>query len=122
MTSSQRGLRKTTNVSIAISSDVVSNPHKCQPELDHRLSPLPSYTTSARDNGSGVIAPPRDLLQLVIHHAITRMPHLPKPHYAATARATERITACAGQHPLSIGLPRQHPIRALDRPPHRHQN
>src|SRR5712691_8377620 len=122
MTSSQWGQRKTTNGSLALSADVVSHPPERQPELDHRRSPLPRSTTSARDNGSGVIAPSLDLLQLVIHHPITRMPHLPEPHRATTARATRRIPACAGQYPLAVGLPRHHPIRALDRPPHRHQN
>ena len=120
--SSQWGQRKTTNVSIALSVDVVHDPHERQPELDHRRSPLPSHAASSRHNVSGVIAPSLDLLQFVIHHAITRMPHLPPQHRATAARATQGIMTCASHHPLAVGLTSHLSICALDRPTYRHQD
>lgn len=120
MTSSQQGWFDPPSASLIIASDGLSHPHERPFQLALRGSPLATHILSLQHNPSRVIAASLYLLHLVIDHAITRMPDLPKHHRTATTGATQRIATRAGQHPFLVGLACHHPIRALDRSTHCH--
>src|SRR5207249_1917095 len=69
-----------------------SNPQSCQCELSHELFPIPVSAHVWGDTAAGTITPSLDLVQFVIDHAITWMPHFPEHHLPATPSTTERIT------------------------------
>src|SRR5215831_10467682 len=97
-----------------------SHPQVCQRELCHGLCPSPVNSSSWRAPSARTIPPPLDRLQLVVDHAVTRMPHLPEQHLPAAMHTTQRITPRTGQHALTVALPRRDMIRPLDQPPQRH--
>jgi mersacidin/lichenicidin family type 2 lantibiotic len=48
-----------------------------QRELSHGLCPIPVRSSVWWDTSAGTITPALDLMQFVIDHAVTRVPHLP---------------------------------------------
>ena len=93
-----------------------SHPQVCQRELCHGLCPSPVRSSSWGAAAARPIPPPLNHLQLVIDHAVTRMPHLPEQHLPAAPRTSQRITPRTRQHALTIGLVHDDAIRALDQP------
>src|SRR5438876_10632858 len=49
----------------------------CQRELSHGLCPIPVRSSVWGDTAPGTITPALDLMQFVIDHPVTRVPHLP---------------------------------------------
>src|SRR4029434_4437469 len=65
-----------------------SHPQVCQRELCHGLSPIPVSSSSWRAPTAWTIAPTLDHLNLVIDHAVTRIPPLPEHHPPAATRTS----------------------------------
>src|SRR5215813_8327741 len=103
-----------------LSSTSPSNPQSRQRELYHGPVPIPVRFSVWGDTAAGSITPTLDLMQFVVDHAVTWVPHLPEHHLPATPRTTERITPRTGQHAITVGLPRRNAIRPLDQPTQRH--
>src|SRR6266436_2108739 len=99
-----------------LSATSPSNPQSRQCELYQGLVPIPVRSSVWRDTAAGTITPTLDLMQFVIDHAVTWVPHLPKHHLPATPRTTERITPRTGQHAITVSLLRHDAIRSLDQP------
>src|SRR2546425_9201778 len=97
-----------------------SNPQSCQCELSHELFPIPVSAHVWGDTAAGTITPSLDLVQFVIDHAITWMPHFPEHHLPATPSTTERITPRTDKHARAVGCLRRDTIRPLDQPTQRH--
>src|SRR6266700_2438765 len=95
-------------------------PQYCQQRLCHGLCPHPLLSASWRATSSRAITSPLDLMQFVIDHAVTWMPHFPEHHLPATPRTTERITTRTGQHASAVGLLHRDTIRPFDQPTQRH--
>src|SRR5436309_5168436 len=55
----------------------------CQRELSHGLFPIPVRSSVWGDTAPGTITPALDLMQFVIDHPVTRVPHLPQDHLPA---------------------------------------
>src|SRR4029450_14068455 len=90
----------TTNDPTTISSSSVVSLHTRQLELYQRLWPIPIQASSSGEYSSGSIPSSLDFLQLVIHHGITRMPHLPQEHHPPTVPTAQEIASCTGPYPL----------------------
>src|SRR6266436_6602 len=99
-----------------LSATSPSNPQSRQCELYQGLVPIPVRSSVWRDTAAGTITPTLDLMQFVIDHAVTWVPHLPKHHLPATPRTTERITPRTGPHAITVSLLRHDAIRSLDQP------
>src|SRR6266852_4388138 len=81
-----------------------ANPQSCQRELSHGLFPIPVRSRVWRETAAGTITPTLDLMQFVIDHAGTWVPHLPAHHRPATTRTTEWLTPRTGKHAITGGL------------------
>src|SRR6266851_5049140 len=93
-----------------------ANPQSCQRELYHGLFPIPVRSRVWRETAAGTITPTLDLIQFVIDHAVTWVPHLPAHHLPATTRTTEWLTPRTGKHAITGGLLHRDAIRPLDQP------
>src|SRR5207247_410930 len=62
----------------------------CQRELSHGLCPIPVRSSVWGDTAPGTITPALDLMQFVIDHPVTRVPHLPQDHVPATPSTPQR--------------------------------
>src|SRR5262245_45174210 len=60
-----------------------SHPQFCQRELCQCLCPIPVRSSAWGASSTRTIPPALDRLQLVIDHAVARMPHLPEHHLPA---------------------------------------
>src|SRR5439155_13855904 len=87
-----------------------SNPQSCQCELSHELFPIPVSAHVWGDTAAGTITPSLDLVQFVIDHAITWMPHFPDHHLPATPSTTKRITPRTDKHARAVGCLRRDTI------------
>src|SRR5216683_4609965 len=103
-----------------LSSTSPSNPQSRQRELSHGLFPSLVRSSVRGDTAAGTITPTLDLMQFVIDHAVSWVPHLPEHHLPTTTSTTERITPRTGQHAITVGLLRRDAIRPLDQPTERH--
>src|SRR5262249_22571255 len=93
-----------------------SNPQSRQRELYQGLFPIPVRASVWRDTAAGTITPTLDLMQFVIDHTVTWVPHLPEHHLPATPHTTQRITTRTGHHAITVSLLRHDAIRSLDQP------
>src|SRR4029434_1544607 len=107
----------TTNDPTTISSISVLCLQTRQRELYQRLWPIPIQASSSGEYSSGAIPSSLDFLQLVIHHAITRMPHLPQEHHPPTVPTAQWIAPCTGTHPFAVALATHDAIQTGTPPP-----
>src|SRR5882724_10444536 len=91
----------------------------CQRELSHGLCPIPVRSSVWGDTAPGTITPALDLMQFVIDHPVTRVPHLPQDHLPATPSTPQRVTPRTGEHTLAVG-PHRDTIRPPEQPTQRH--
>ncbi len=103
-------------------SDTPPSSHlsSCQCKLNHGRVSLPTRSRAWGEPAAWTIPPAFDGLQLVIDHAITRVPHLPEDHVPSTTHTAQRITPRTGEDTLTVGLPRRDTIRPFDQPPERY--